>query len=129
MLKNLVLALLPLTLLLPSVKGDDMLTIDSSSIKDASVEIIEADLDIDVDVLLAESGDERGEAAIEACFRRYGYSHRSWGRGYRNSCYNNYYSHCHSYCQRLYSYRPLNYCPPVYRCFATPVYHYYWGCQ
>ena len=107
------------------MEADDALTIDATSIRDASVEIVDSELEIDVDALSGAVGEEREAKAVEACFRRYGYSHRGWGGGYGNGCYD----HCHSYCRPLYSYRTINYCPPVYRCIATPVYHYYWGCQ
>lgn len=125
MLKNLMLALVPLTMLASSVKADDDLNIDVASIADADVEIVEADLDIDVDQLSAEAGTQNGDNAIEACFRRFGYSYRGYGRGYYNSCYN----HCYNYCRPLYSYRTICYAPPVYRCVVTPIYHYYWGCH
>ena len=127
MLKKLVLALMPLTLLASSVKADDDLTIDIASITDANVEIVTGDLDIDVDTLSADAGGD-GDQAIEACFRRFGYNRRSWGCGYHNSfyrgCYNSY-----KYCRPLYSYRTICYSPPVYRCVVTPIYHYYWGCH
>ena len=132
MLKKFVLALMPLTLLATSVKADDELTIDIASISDANVEIVENQLDLDVDALTADAGTENSETALEACFRRIGYNCNSWGYGsYYNSCYNscyNYYGGCHSYCQPLYSYNTVTYCPPVYRTVLTPVYHYYWGC-
>ncbi|MEQ9410647.1 MAG: hypothetical protein RIK87_23120 [Fuerstiella sp.] len=124
MMKNLMLALVPLTLLASSVKADDELNIDVTSITDADVEIVEANLDIDVDQLSADAGTQDSEQAIEACFRRFGYSCRRWGCGYRNSCYN----HCFNYCRPLYSYRSICCAPPVYRCVVTPIYHYYWGC-
>ena len=119
MLKNVMLALLPLTMLASSVKADDDLNIDVASIADADVSIVDADLDIDVDQLTADAGTEDGDDAIEACFRRFGY------RGYRG--YHNY--GCYNYCRPLYSYRTICYAPPVYRCVVTPIYHYYWGCH
>ncbi|MEQ9409223.1 MAG: hypothetical protein RIK87_15920 [Fuerstiella sp.] len=122
MLKNLMLALVPLTLLASNVKADDALNIDTSTITDAEVEIVEADFDLDVDQLAADAGTETNEDAVEACFRRFGYRYRGWGRGYRSwGCYN--------YCRPLYSYRTICYSPPVYRCVVTPIYHYYWGCH
>ena len=81
MLKNVMLALVPLTMLAASVKADDDLSIDVASIADADVSIVEAGLDIDVDQLTAEAGTEDGEDAIEACFRRFGYGYR----GYRGT--------------------------------------------
>ena len=127
MLKRFVLALMPLTLLASAVNADD-LSIDVASITDADVEIVDTDLDIDVDALSADAGEESDDA-IEACFRRFGYRGRSWGCGYRNSCFNSYYHGCHNYCRPFYSYRTITYCPPVYRCVVTPIYHYYWGCH
>ena len=134
MLKKLILAMMPLTLLTSNLVADDDLTIDTESIVYASAEEVDLELDIDVDALADAAGKDADEDidAIEACFRRCGYGHRGWGHGFHNSCYNNcynnYYSHCHSYCRPLYSYRTINYCPPVIRCVPTPVYHYYWGC-
>ena len=135
MLKKLIFAMLPLTLLASSVKADDDLTIDASTIVFASVEEVDLDLSIDVDALSASAGEDAAEVevdAIEACFRRCGYGHRSYGYGYANSCYNHCYNscynHCHSYCRPLYSYHTFNYCRPVYHCVAAPVYNYYWGC-
>ena len=123
MLKKLMLALMPLTLLTSAVNADDGLNIDVSSIADADVNILENDLDIDVDALSADVG-ENSENAIEACFRRFGYRHRSWGH-----CHYRHFNRCHSYCRPLYSYRTICYSPPVYRCVVTPIYHYYWGCH
>lgn len=124
MLKNLMLALVPLTLLASSAKADDELTVDVASITDADVSIVETDLDIDVDQLSADAGvAEQNDDAIEACFRRFGYRYRGWGGCYRG-CYN----YCYNHCRPLYSYRTICYAPPVYRCVVTPIYHYYWGC-
>lgn len=125
MLKNLIFALVPLTMLATSANADDELTIDVTSITDADVTIVEADLDIDVDQLSADAGTADSEDAIEACFRRFGYSCRRWSCGYRHSCFNR----CYNYCRPFYSYRTICYSPPVYRCVVTPVYHYYWGCH
>jgi len=127
MLKKFVLAFMPLTLL-ASANADD-LSIDVASIADAEVEIVENDFDVDVDALAADAGEESEEQAVEACFRRFGYNYRSWGCGYRNSCYSGYYNNCYSYCRPLYSYRTICYSPPVCRVIATPIYHYYWGCH
>ncbi|MEZ6125869.1 MAG: hypothetical protein R3C49_22305 [Planctomycetaceae bacterium] len=134
MLKKIVLALVPLTLL-ATVKADDELTVDIASISDANVEIVENDLNIDVDALAADAdkSDDSQETALEACFRRIGYNCGGWGYGsYHNSCYsscyNNYYGCYSGYCQPLYSYHTVTYCPPVYRTVLTPVYTYYWGC-
>ena len=129
MLKKIALALMPLALLATSsVKADDGLSIDVASITDATVEIETADLDIDVDALSADAGEEDVDA-VEACFRRIGYNCRSWGYGYHNSCYRSCYNTCYNYCRPLYSYRTIC-CPRrVYRCVVAPVYHYYWGCH
>lgn len=122
MLKKLIFALVPLAMISATANADDGLTIDASSIRDAEVEIVDTDLDIDVDQLAADASEDTESDAIEACFRRMRYNCRSWGRGYRNyGCYN--------YCRPLYSYRTINYCHPVYRAVAAPVYHYYWGCH
>ena len=124
MLKKFVLALMPLTLV-ASANADE-LDLDLSSIQDADISIVDGDMDIDVDGLSADAGEEAGEDAIEACFRRFGYRYGGWG-GYRHwgGCYNR----CISYCRPLYSYRTITYCPPVYRTVLTPVYSYYWGCH
>ena len=119
MLKKLALALMPLALLATSsVKADDGLSVDVASITDAAVEIETAALDIDVDALSADAGENTEEDAIEACFRRFGYSCRSWGCGYYNSCYH--------YCRPLYSYRTFCYTPIYHVC--RPIYNCYWGC-
>lgn len=124
MLKRIFLALVPLAMISNCVKADDDLTIDVSTIADAEVEIVEADLDIDMDALSADAGEDAGEDAVEACFRRFGYRYRGWGGGYRGwgGCYNT----CYSYCRPLYSY---SYCRPVYHTICRPVYSYYWGCH
>ena len=129
MFKKIALALMPLALLASSVKADDGLAVDAASITDAEVEIVTNDLDIDMDALSADVGED-GEQAIEACFRRIGYNCRSWGhRYYYNSCYSRCYNSCYSYCRPLYSYRTICYSPPVYRCVVAPIYHCYWGCR
>ncbi|MEO1983104.1 MAG: hypothetical protein ABGZ24_21550 [Fuerstiella sp.] len=131
MLKNVMLALVPLTMLASSVKADDDLNIDVASIADAEVSIVVADLDIDVDQLSADAGTEDGDDAIEACFRRFGYrGYRGYRghRGYRGFCGYRSYGY-YNYCRPLYSYRTICYAPPVYRCVVTPIYHYYWGCR
>lgn len=127
MFKKFALALMPFTLL-ASVNADD-LQIDVASIADADVEIVENDLDINVDALASEAGEDSQEDAVEACFRRFGYNYRGWGHGFHNSCFGGYYNSCYNYCQPLYSYRTICYSPPVYRVIATPIYHYYWGCH
>jgi hypothetical protein len=129
MLKKIALALMPLALVATSsAKADDGLSVDVASISDANVEIVTNDVDIDVDALSANAGEE-SEDAIAACFRRFGYNRRSWGRSYHNSRYSQCYNSCYNYCRPLYSYRTICYSPPVYRCVVTPIYHYYWGCH
>lgn len=125
MLKNLMLALVPLTMLASSVNADDELTIDVSTIADVDISIVEATLDVDIDQLTADAGTEENSDAIEACFRRFGYRYRGWCGGHYRGCYNR----CYNYCRPLYSYRTICYTPPVYRCVVTPIYHYYWGCH
>lgn len=129
MLRKLVLALMPLTLITASATADDSLNIDIDNITDAEVEIVEADLDIDVDALAEETGHDSDENAIEACFRRCGYRSHGWRNCRWNSCYNHCYNRCHNYCRPLYTYRTISYCPPVCRTIITPVYSYYWGCH
>ena len=125
MLKKIVLALMPLTLVASVSNADDDLNLDASTIRDAEVEIVTDDLDIDVDQLTADAGEDSEENAIEACFRRFGYHYRGWRCGYRSwGCYNT----CYRFCRPLYSYRTISYCRPIYRC-VTPIYHYYWGCH
>lgn len=124
MFKKMILALLPLTLMTVSAKADD-LTLDLENINDAGIELIEMDLDIDVDALAAEAGDEQ-EDAIEACFRRFGYRHGGWG-GYRH--YRGYFNHCYTHYRPMYSYHTIRHCAPVYTQICRPVYRYYWGCR
>lgn len=124
MLKKIVLAMMPLALLATTAKADD-LSVDAASITDANVEIVTNDLDIDVDALSADAGEDT-ETAIEACFRRFGYRYRGWG-GYRHNFYRGGYNGCYNYCRPLYSYRSFCY-QPVYRCVVAPIYNCYWGC-
>ena len=120
MLKKMVFAMVPVMLLATvAMAEDDLLSdLDVNSIQDAEISIDEAAFDIDVDKL-AENAD--GDEAIEACFRRFGYSgfgHRYWG-----GCYNYCYRPCFNVCYRTYyCYRPVVYhtCAPIYRL--------YWGC-
>ena len=128
MLKKFVLALMPLTLIASAANAGEELDLDLSSITAADIEIVEADLDIDLDDAGTEDVEDE-ETALEACFRHCGYNYRSWGCGYRNSCFNTYYNRCHSYCRPLYSYRTITYCPPVCRAVCAPIYSYYWGCH
>ncbi len=140
MLKRMLFAMLPLTLLLTSVKADDAeLTIDVASIADADVEVLDTNFDVDVDQLTADAGSDKSADAVEACFRSCGYygggyGCRSYNYGSWNSCYSNYgcynscYSPCYSY-SSCYSY-PSYYCVrPVcqYTCVSSPICNY-WGC-
>lgn len=125
MFKKIALALMPLALLATTSRADD-LSIDATTITDADVEIVTNDLDIDVDALSADAGEDT-ETAIEACFRRFGYrggwrgfrGYRGWG-GYRH------WGGCHNYCRPLYSYRSFCYTPIYHVC--RPIYNCYWGC-
>ena len=97
MLKKIALALMPLALVATSsAKADDGLSVDVASISDANVEIVTNDVDIDVDALSADAGEE-SEDAIAVCFRRFGYNRRSWGRSYHNSRYSQCYNSCYNY--------------------------------
>ena len=144
MFKKLMFAVVPMLVLSATTFADDALTLDASTIAVADANIVEAGLDIDVDQLAADAGKETKTDAIEACFRRCGYSSHGWG-GY-NSCYGSSYgswqSPCYtSYCQPYYSYtsyscaQPVYYspcayqpvCQPVYQTVCRPVCHY-WGC-
>lgn len=125
MLKKLILAVMPLTLV-ASANAEDDLAIDLSSISDADIAIVESGLDIDISELTTGDSNESESDAIEACFRRFRYNCRSWGYG---GHYGHCYQHCYNYCRPLYSYKTITYCPPVYRCIAAPVYTYYWGCH
>jgi len=133
MLKRILFAMLPLTLLVASVKADDAeLTVDAASITDAGVDVVEADLNVDVDQLAADAGTEKSTDAVEACFRSCGYHGGGWNYGCNNysyggwnSCHSNYgcYQPCYSY--------PSYYCVrPVYQYnyVCAPVYNSYWGC-
>lgn len=91
-------------------------------IADASVEVEDFSLDIDVDELAADADGE--EDAVEACFRRFGYrswGFRSYGYGYGYNCYRPAYSYSY--------YRPLL-CQPVYHTYSycAPIVSHYWGC-
>lgn len=122
MLKKFMLALMPLAMLSATVKADDdVLNIDLSTIQDADSEVVDFDLDVDVDQLAADAGQDSEEDAVEACFRRFRYRCGGWGHRYRSwgSCYN--------YCRPIYRYHSIRYCRPIYR-IAAPVYHHYWGC-
>jgi hypothetical protein len=107
--------------------ADDLLSLDASSINDASISIEENSLDIDVEGLAKDASGEKSDKAIEACFRRFGY-----GCGYNYGCYNHCYGYgyhygCYNPC--YYTYRPCFYRPVCQVSYVTyPVYSYYWGC-
>jgi len=121
MLKKFAFALIPVALLAVNVNAGDDLNIDAASITDADVAIVDDMLDIDVDDLTGDM-DEQQEDAIEACFRRYGYSYRSWGHSH-------YFRSCYSYCRPMYTYHTIRHCAPVMHTCFRPVYTYYWGCH
>ena len=132
MLKRILFAMLPMTLLVVGVRAEDSdLTIDVASITDAAAEITEASVDVDVDKLASETeiGKSKVTGAIEACFRSCGYygGYSNWNCGYSNwGCsYTSYTSYCYQPC-----YSTFYYARPVYHCTyaIAPVCQYYWGC-
>lgn len=128
MLKRILFAIVPLTMLAAGVRADDTdLTIDQASITDAAAEITEASVEVDVDQLASDAG-TAGKAAdaIEACFRSCGYygGYSNWNCGYSNwNC--GYTSYCYQPC-----YSTFYYTRPVYHCAyaVAPICQYYWGC-
>ena len=137
MFKKLMMAVVPMLLAACSVQADDVtsdsgasIEIDVASISDASVEIVEAGLDVDVDQLAANAGKAEKTDAVEACFRRCGYQSCGWGGNYGcwNSCYNNCYSNYSCY-QPYYSYTSYCCVRPVYytTTVCQPLYQH-WGC-
>ena len=123
MLKKLLFAIAPLALMVATVSADDNeLSFDLTSISDASIEIEDVGLDnLDVDQLGAQAEGEGNEAAIEACFRRFGYRYGGCG-------YTRWYRPCYSYGYNYCSY-PSFYCyRPIYRYAVAPIYNHYWGC-
>ncbi|MCI0359804.1 MAG: hypothetical protein L0211_15110 [Planctomycetaceae bacterium] len=130
MFKKLSLMVVALVLMAGSVMAGDAITaadLDVASISDADNTVVEANLDVDVDALTGKTSD-KGEQAVEACFRRFG-----WGGCYGG--YNYCYSPCYSYCyypSYSYCYQPCYYNYYVYRpCYtysycSYPLYH--WGC-
>jgi len=137
MFKKLMMAIVPMLMAACSVQADDVtsdsgasIEIDVASISDASVEIVEAGLDVDVDQLAANAGKAEKTDAVEACFRRCGYQSCGWGGNYGcwNSCYNNCYSNYSCY-QPYYSY--TSYCcvrPVYYTTTACQPLYQHWGC-
>ena len=120
MFKNVTLVLVSMFVLASTAMADDDLLSELASskganINDATVEIEDISMDLDVDEL-AKNADGEEADAIEACFRRFGY--RSWGWGYGYRCFRPYYS-CYTY------YRPY-FCRPIYN-YCAPIVSY-WGC-
>ena len=123
MIKKALFAIVPAFLLVATVNADDNLlddfaNLDASQIEAAEMEVESFDLDVDMDELAANAGEETD--AIEACFRRFGY--RSYGYGYRS-----YYHNCYRpvYYSSYHCYRPVY--RVSYHC-VTPIYRHYWGC-
>lgn len=132
MFKKLMFAVVPMLMLAGTTFADDdaALTIDASTIAVADANVVDTDLNVDVDQLAADAGKENSTDAIEACFRRCGYSNYGWGGCY-NSCYNSCYGHCYNSCyQPYYSYTSYCCARPVYYTahICQPIYQYYWGC-
>ena len=118
-----------MAMVVANVNADDNdLNIDVASIADADVNVLDTALDVDVDQLTEDAGTESGTDAVEACFRRMGYSCGGWG--YRNHCWNSCYRGWNC-CQPYYNYTSYYCYRPLYTCsyVATPVYNYYWGCH
>ncbi len=125
MFKKLSLMVVALVLMAGSVMAGDAITSDDlASISDADNTVVEANLDVDVDALTGKTS-EKGEQAIEACFRRFGYGGYC-GYNY-NYCYSSCYYPCYSYC-----YQPCYYTYYVYRpvCYTSYCHYplYTWGC-
>ena len=129
MLKKITLVMFSVFMLAASsaMANDDLLNELASgkgqNIADASVEVEDFNLDIDVDELAANADGEEADA-VEACFRRFGYrSYGGYGYGYGYRCFRPVYN-CYSY------YRPML-CQPIYHSYHTycaPVVSHYWGC-
>jgi hypothetical protein len=128
--KILLLAVAPLALLATSaMASDDVLdqvaNLDVTSISDAKISIDDGLASLDIDGLSEQAGSEKGEQAIEACFRRFGYgSYGGYGGycGYNYGCYSPWYSYSHCYYQPILTYRPVYYTTYCYPTFS------YWGC-
>lgn len=127
MFKKLSLMVVALVLMAGSAMAADVLSaadLDVASISDADNTVVEANLDVDVDTLAAKTSD-KGEQAVEACFRRFG-GYGGYGGCY-NYCYSSCYYPCYSYC-----YQPCYYTYYVYRpvCYTSYCHYplYNWGC-
>jgi hypothetical protein len=114
--KKFSLAVVAVAVMTGSAMANDLLDsagFDLAAISDANNVVLEANLDVDVDTLASEVGDEE---AVEACFRRFG----GWRGHYGFGCYNPCFYH-----------RPVYFCQPVYYTTYTychyPLYH--WGCH
>ena len=127
MLKKFSLVIALVAVMSVRVMADDSIevgAIDVASISDADNTVVEANLDVDVDALTGKTND-KGEQAVEACFRRFG-----WGGCY-NYCYSPCYSYsyypCYSYCYQPCYYSYYVYQPVCYTSYCHyPLYH--WGC-
>ncbi len=133
MLKRILLAIVPVTMLAASVQADENeLVINAASITDAGAELVEINLDVDVDQLTADAGSEEPADAIEACFRRFGYGGRGWGGGWGRHWGGGYgggYGYWNQ-CRPFYNYTAYHCVRPLYHCgyAAAPIYNHYWGC-
>ena len=129
MFKKLSLMVVALVLMAGSAMAADVLTaadLDVASISDADNTVVEANLDVDADTLAAKTSD-KGEQAVEACFRRFG-GYGGYGGCYNyNYCYSSCYYPCYSYC-----YQPCYYTYYVYQpvCYTSYCHYplYTWGC-
>jgi opacity protein-like surface antigen len=136
MFKSILLTLASLALLATTAVADDVLDdvagLQVASISDAQISIDDPTAGINVDSLDQQAGSEKGEQAIEACFRRFGYGGHGYGGGYcgynygcygsHYGCYSPCYSYNHCYYQPVVSYRPVYYTTHHYQTFS------YWGC-
>ena len=123
MFKRVTLVIVSMLVLTSATMADDDLLNElanskGTNIADASIEVEDFNLDVDVDALAENAGSD--EDAVEACFRRFGY--RRWG--------------CYGYSYGYRCFRPVYNCYTVYRpYFCRPIYHHYyrpfvsyWGC-
>ncbi len=118
MLKNVMLAIVPLLLMVTTASADDDLlssvgNLDVAAISDASIDIDEGLGDFDVESLAQQAGGDETDA-IEACFRRFGYGFGGYGYGFGGHGFG-------------YGFGHWNYYRP-YFAYCYPVFNYYWGC-
>ncbi|GEM_PF-828787 len=131
LLKNMLLAIIPALVLACTVQAEDNDLLNELAaggevgIAVADIQVEELDFgDLDIDQL-ADAAEPEEDDAIEACFRRVGYS--SYGHGYSYGHRYPSYGHCYpsySYCRPLYSYHSYR---TYYTPICAPVYSY-WGC-